>query len=189
MLDTSNFVEFFFKDFYKQENRQYLTDKGDTHNYIKGYYGYEFNDIREKPINILEIGLAHCGSAKLWRDWFVNGNIYVIEHDINLITKLDRINIKLADAYLHDTIDYYQDIEFDYIIDDGPHTLKSQIFSVKNWSNKLKPGGKLIIEDVQDINNIEVLKAYTDFPNRVIDLRETSFKRYDDIIFEITKPM
>jgi hypothetical protein len=37
---------------------------------------------------------------------------------------------------------------FDIIIDDGPHTLESQIYAVKNYLYLLKPGGILFIEDV-----------------------------------------
>lgn len=181
------FSDFFYKDLHSGDNRKYLTDKGDVHNYINGYYSTEFTDIKEKPINILEIGIAQSGSLKLWRDWFTNANIYAIEYDRNLYKEIPGVGLIIADGYSEDTIKLFDGIEFDYIIDDGPHTIQSQIYSVKNWVNKLKIGGKLIVEDIQNFDHISLLKENTLFPNRVIDLRDTLHKRYDDVIFEITK--
>lgn len=181
------FSDFFYSDFYKGSERKYLTDKGDSHNYINGYYDSEFSNLREDRINILELGIAYCGSVILWRDWFFNGNIFAIENDPNLYREIEGIRIILSDAYTEETLNLLSDIEFDYIIDDGPHTVESQIFSVKNWTKKLKIGGKLIIEDIQDFKNIHLLEEQTQYKTRVIDLRETLNKKYDDVIFEVTK--
>jgi len=187
MENKINLSDFFYEDQSKGEDRKYLTDKGDVHNYIRGYYNSEFTEIRESEINILEIGIAYSGSIKLWRDWFIKSSVFAIENDKNLISDIPGINIIFADAYNEETLKNIGEIEFDYIIDDGPHTISSQIYAVKNWSKKLKIGGKLIIEDIQNFDDIELLKKETPYQNRVIDLRLTSFKRYDDVIFELTK--
>ena len=186
---SNNFSDFFFDDLALHDigQRIYLTDKGDIHNYIKGYYGEEFSDKREAPIKLLEIGLAYCGSAKLWRDWFINGEINIIEFDPTLIKPVEGVNITLASGYEQEALDMFADNYFDYIIDDGPHTLESQIYSVKNWIDKVKDGGKLIIEDISSTEALEELIKSTTHPYRVVDLRETSYKRFDDLILEITK--
>lgn len=176
-------------DLYYGNLPKYNTDKGTVHNYINGYYNLEFSDKFNSNINILEIGLAYGGSAKLWKDWFVNGNVYIIENDPNLIQHIDGVNIILNDAYSENIFEYFKNIEFDYIIDDGPHTFESNVFVIENWINKLKPNGKIIIEDIQRYEWIEIFKNKTQYITNIIDLRETANKRSDDIIFEITKSL
>jgi hypothetical protein len=189
MSNTNNLSDFFYADLALHDSGQriYLTDKGDTHNYIKGYYSNEFSGLREAPVKLLEIGLAYCGSAKLWRDWFINGEINIIEFDSNLIKSIDGVNITLASAYEQETLDMYANNYFDYIIDDGPHTLESQIYAVENWIHKVKDGGKLIIEDIASTYALEELIKRTTHPYKVVDLRETAHRRFDDLILEITK--
>jgi hypothetical protein len=79
---------------------------------------------------------------------------------------------------------------FDVIIDDGPHTLQSQIFAVNSYFPMLKPGGILIIEDIQDSNHLDILTDCLDdrcFDNvRTFDVRRTK-GRYDDLIWTVTK--
>jgi hypothetical protein len=94
------------------------------------------------------------------------------------------------DAYSDSTISLFEDNYFDYIIDDGPHTLESQILCIQKYLPKIKSGGKIIIEDIQKIEWIEALENCIDKNIaeswRVIDIRESKGK-YDDVIFEITK--
>ena len=42
----------------------------------------------------------------------------------------------------------FPDNYFDYIIDDGDHTITSMAYCIENWLDKLKPNGKMIIEDI-----------------------------------------
>lgn len=183
-----NFSDFFYSDLALHElgTRKYITDKGDAHTYIKGYYAEEFNNIRDEKINLLEIGLAHCGSARLWRDWFINGNIDVVEVNPNLIKPIDGVNIFLGDAYEKHTLNLFKDDYYDYIIDDGPHTIESQIYAVEHWMDKVKPGGKLVIEDISSDEYLNKLIASTKHSCRIFDFRGIS-GRWDDIILEIEK--
>lgn len=41
--------------------------------------------------------------------------------------------------------------EFDFLLDDGPHTLESQEKFIELYSSLLSDSGILIIEDMQDI--------------------------------------
>lgn len=80
--------------------------------------------------------------------------------------------------------------QFDIIIDDGPHSLESQIFFLENYLDKVKPNGLLIIEDIQNISDTKILyeKTPSNFQSNIsiIDLR-ASKNRYDDILFVIKK--
>jgi FkbM family methyltransferase len=79
----------------------------------------------------------------------------------------------------------------DIVIDDGPHSLESQIFSVKNFSTKVKPGGLFVIEDVADIEYCKQLTEATPLHLRphieILDLRGVK-GRSDDILFVIRIP-
>jgi predicted O-methyltransferase YrrM len=183
------------KEFY--ENRTQKSDKGTTHDYISGYYNNEFTSKRFESISILEIGI-HAGlSLKLWKDWFENANIYAIDpcKEVDILQEIveevnERKNVKIIkdDAYSESILSMFEDGSFDYIIDDGPHTVGSQIYSIKHWLKKVKSGGKLIIEDIQSITDLNqlVLEANeTGMKWEVYDMRDNK-GRYDDIILEIT---
>jgi len=170
------------------QSNLFNTDKGTSHDYIDRYYDHIFTPLKEKEVNILEIGVFQGESIKLLKEWFSNGHIYGIDTNIDSF-KTDKVSLFQGDAYNIDMLNLFKDNFFDFIIDDGPHTLESQLYSVIYWSQKLKSGGKLIIEDIQSINHIIYLEKAVDnnmFTFNSFDLR--SYKgKYDDIIFEVTK--
>jgi predicted O-methyltransferase YrrM len=183
------------KEFY--ENRDNKSDKGTTHDYISAYYNNEFTSKRFESISILEIGIHTGLSLKLWKDWFENANIFAIDpcKEVDILQEiLDEIEVRKNvtiikdDAYTQHVLNMFEDGSVDYIIDDGPHTLQSQLYSIKHWIKKIKPGGKLIIEDIQsinDLNNLVLAADETDMKWEVYDMRSNK-GRYDDIILEIT---
>lgn len=183
-----------FSEFY--ESLEFKSDKGTTHDYINGYYSNEFTPIRYDNLKILEIGVHRGPSVKLLREWFINSQIIGIDLFYDLpenisddIRKMGDIKIIEADAYTQNVLDMFEDNSIDYLIDDGPHTIDSQIYSVKNWFNKVKSGGKLIIEDIQsnsDLNKLIDEVHNLNYEYKVFDLTKNK-NRYDDIILEIVK--
>ena len=165
-------------------------DKGTRHDYILGYYQNEFEG--KTNINLLEIGVYKGASLLLWSNHFgESSKIYGIDNK-NLVMDefINKPNIffTLSNAYSTDEVEKFEDEYFDYIIDDGPHTLESQLDCVKLWFSKIKKGGKLIIEDIQNKQYLEKIKNYSESYGdvKVFDLTENK-GRYDDIIVEITK--
>jgi hypothetical protein len=165
------------------------TDKNTTHAYVEHFYEEAFKKYQDKNISLLEIGINSGGSLYLWGKYFYNGNILGIDIEDNIKEKwkvLNNVKHLIKDAYDLNTI---KDLpKFDIIIDDGPHTLESQIWFIENYLTKMMPNGLLVIEDIQDIAHIEVLKQHTPkeyLSNaKSIDLR--SYKnRYDDILYVI----
>jgi len=182
-----------FLDMYFSRSRG-NTDKGSTHGYIQNYYAQEFASKRELPINILEIGLTHGHTGiqaeclGFWKEWFYKGKVFGI--DI-VPTYYEGTTCITGDAYSQKIINTFDDNFFDYIIDDGPHTLESFMYVIKHWIVKLKAGGKLIIEDIQSTGWLPVLEETARENNlayKVFDIRNYA-NRYDDIIFEVTKPI
>jgi hypothetical protein len=81
-------------------------------------------------------------------------------------------------------------INFDFMLDDGPHSLDSMKKFIKLYSQIMTDDGILIIEDVQSFDWIEILK--NEVPEhlqkyiKVYDLRSNK-NQYDDIVFTIDK--
>ena len=195
----------YFKDFYEigQNTKAWNCDKGTSHSYIEYYYDREFSNIRPANLNFLEIGIWEGSSLKLWKSWFVNANIVGIDNSKGIFDNIKRNNftsipgatILWDDAYSDNVVKTFNDNYFDYIIDDGPHTLDSHILCIEKWLPKLKPGGKLIIEDLYYLSESpaplvgEDLIKHIDtslYTYKFFDLRKVRL-RGDDIILEITK--
>jgi len=190
-------------DFYNELNHK--SDKGTTHDYIDGYYSNEFSPKKDSKIELLEIGVQDGASIHLWDKYFTNATIigldineyFVIEclsnsgyiHWLDLNDNQLKTRVKICDAYDDKYVNEFEDNRFDYIIDDGPHTVQSQITFIQKYLKKVKIGGKLIIEDIQSEYDLFLLTEEakkTGMIYKVYDMRPNK-GRYDDIILEITK--
>jgi cephalosporin hydroxylase len=176
----------------------YTTDKTTVHDYIDGYYNEEFKD-PDKVTDILEIGVQNGGSLILWHQWFKNANITGIDvlkecidnyKQASFGAEFSRIKIIIDDAYASSIAVHHKDNSYDYIIDDGPHSLWSMQMAIELWMPKVKDGGKLIIEDLQHPEWFgELISHAAKFgyeKYRTFDLRDNK-GRYDDLIFELEK--
>lgn len=184
-----------------------LTDKNTRHSYLS-LYDKLLSSKKDTAKNVLEIGIGdfgelNGGSIKLWRDYFTSATIYGLD-----ILPIDRVIPELKtdkrvilytsiDAYNKDFVTTHfldKNIKFDFMLDDGPHTIESMIEFIKLYSQLMTDDGILIIEDVKSMEWIELLKK--EVPENlkpyinVYDLR-TNNGVYDDIVFTInkTKPL
>lgn len=166
----------------------YRTDKNCVHSYVDNVYEGLFKDVRHSTKKLLEIGVEGGGSLLMWREYFPNAEILGIdEKPCRQLEGRERIKTLKGDAYEKNMIDLVGD-DFDIIIDDGPHTLKSISFFVEEYINKLAPGGILVVEDFQDFDwtNIVRRKLKDGYEAEVRDLRKIK-ERYDDILMVIRK--
>jgi hypothetical protein len=165
------------------------------HSYIEGFYEEHFAEYRDKKNKILEIGIDTGGSIALWHEYFSNSTI------IGLDIHKDRLNAAYNEDKLERAIyafvkDAYDPVfvntlgSFDIIIDDGPHTLDSQLKSIKYYLPKLNLDGIMVIEDIASMDY--AMELYNSIPNNfnyekiLIDLRAND-NRYDSIILAIKK--
>ena len=141
------------------------TDKNTIHN-CTGIYAELLKSYRDKKGTLLEIGIQHGGSSLLWHEYLPYFRLFLSDiQDIvpDLIWDQmdpDRYDFYQGDAYNGGSLKMFADEcaeGFDVIIDDGPHTLQSQVFAVEHYYPMVKPGGVLIIEDIQDINHLDAL--------------------------------
>ena len=174
------------------------SDKNTRHSYLPLYQSLLENK-KESAKNVLEIGIDRGGSIKMWDDYFDNANIYAVdimdyEKVWNDIKNNDSIILHTStDAYSQDCIDKnFNGIRFDFILDDGPHTLESMIDCLKLYLPLLTNDGILIIEDVQKIEWFDTLAK--EVPYRLqkciqtFDLRKNK-NRYDDLVFVVNKTL
>lgn len=149
------------------------SDKGSGyHNYTKLYHCL-FTNIRERPLNILEIGIRGInksipgnmggddpnyipGSIRGWREYFCNSTIYACDIDDTIINfQKDRIvgfylDQKNTKCIIEQFYKRFKDIQFDIIIDDGLQHFKTNWNVLKLLYPKLKKNGIYIIEDIVD---------------------------------------
>jgi SAM-dependent methyltransferase len=171
------------------------TDKNSIHSYIDYFYEKEFSKYRNKEITLVELGVMHGGSIKLWDLYFPNVTIYGMDIEVknkafeNFCNSKDNIHYIIGDSYTDEIANKIP--EFDIFIDDGPHNLPSQMNAIKFYLHKMKPNGVFIIEDVEEPNYLRILKNYTQslytgYEFELLDFRIVK-KRNDDLMLIIRK--
>lgn len=175
-------------------------DKATFHSYVQNFYEDEFLKYKDKNISILEIGIQTGSSLKLWKEYFKNAeNIVGVDISDQVLNQkfsnIDNVQYYFGDAYQSE---FSKNLpSFDIIIDDGPHSVESQILALQLYLPKLKLGGVFVIEDVQSYsyfdNFISVTKNIydndleeTEYEVECLDFRET-LNRKDDMMFIVRK--
>lgn len=127
--------------------KRYESDKVNPHTYGEAYDEIFKLFNKEEALNILEIGTQKGGSLLAWKEYFPNARVTGL--DIVDVVKpefrSDDINYVICDVN-----EYKTDEVFDLVIDDGSHWLKDVVHSLALFSQKLKVGGVMLIEDVQN---------------------------------------
>jgi hypothetical protein len=179
------------------------TDKNTLHSYLE-LYEKLLSPKKDTAKNVLEIGigpvkLQNGGSIKLWKDYFTNATVYGLdiipkEHVIQELVNHKRVvlftSINAYDEKFFNEHFLKKNLKFDFMLDDGPHTLESMKTFIRLYSKVMTDDGILIIEDVQSIDWIPIL--YREVPQHLkkfvkpYDLRKNK-NRYDDIVFTIDK--
>jgi GR25 family glycosyltransferase involved in LPS biosynthesis/cephalosporin hydroxylase len=171
------------------------SDKNTIHSYLD-LYNTLLLPKKNTAKNVLEIGIQRGGSIRLWSDFFTNAHVYGVDvmesryvwegirkNNITLYTSTDGYDTNFVKTA-------FSNIRFDFMLDDGPHTLESMIQFIHLYSPLMTQDGILIIEDVQSWDWIDVLTKET--PEELkkfvksYDLRKNK-DRYDDIVFTIHK--
>ena len=126
------------------------TDKSSNcHNYCVKYEKYlPFN--RYDDLKILEIGVLHAKSLKMWKDYYYRSQIVGI--DILPECKQyedDRISIEIGSQNDFEFLKQVSEKHglFDMILDDGTHRSSDVIFSFVHLFESIKSGEVYIVED------------------------------------------
>lgn len=140
----------------KSSQRNNVSDKRHCHPYTL-FYNDLFKNKRDEKLKIAELGIAEGSSLLMWKEYFVNAEIYGFDYDNNLINKFkqnfnnDRITISNINVNnKHNIVKAFSELNilYDIIIEDTTHQFEDQINVIENTYQYLKPGGILIIEDI-----------------------------------------
>lgn len=131
-----------------QLGRIYSTDKV-SHGYLSEYAKY----LPEQVYSLLEIGAAKGASLQMWRDFFSDCDIHVID----LFQDPDHVTVKWCREHLFQphkgdqaSLPFLVNIrdQFQVILDDGSHRADHMLISFKHlFHNNLESGGVYAIED------------------------------------------
>jgi len=148
-------LEYLFNYYGTDKANFWGEDKTKGHGYTKFYEKHLF-PLKEKKINLLEIGSFSGASAASFSKYFQKSSIFCIDINIsNFKYSSKNINVFGMDASNYKSIfNFYKKINitkdenfFDIIIDDGSHKLSDIFFSINIFFKNLKKGGFYIIED------------------------------------------
>lgn len=147
-------------------NLQGITPKNDLERYFftnqdriihKWFHYFEiyeryFSQFRNRPINLLEIGISKGGSLQMWKHYF-GPQCKIHGIDIEPSCKAfeeDQIEITIGSQEDRGFWRAYKDNhpKFDIIIDDGGHTMNQQIVTYDEMFSHLNTGGIYLCEDV-----------------------------------------
>jgi predicted O-methyltransferase YrrM len=158
----------------KSSQRNNVSNVRHCHPYTLFYDGL-FRNKKDENLKIAELGIAEGASLLMWKEFFINSEIYGFEYcdyHINNFKKKfnnDRITLSEIDVTNKESIKKSfseLNILYDIIIEDTTHQFEDQIKVIENTYQYLKPGGILIIEDV--------FKSYneSDYINRLTPILE-----------------
>jgi glycosyltransferase involved in cell wall biosynthesis len=117
-------------------------------------YDRLFDDYRDKPVRLLEIGIQNGGSLELWSKYFSNASVLIgcdINPDCARLSYDDpRIGVIVGDVNAPDVRErvFQRSPQFDIIIDDGSHLSSDIIKSFALYFPRVVEGGVFIAEDL-----------------------------------------
>ena len=123
-------------------------------------------------------------SLKVWRDYFVNAEIFGADIDKEILFNSERIKTFEVDQTNKESIkNMWNKINlenFDLIIDDGLHNYEAGITLFKNSFDKLKKDGIYIIEDVSNKYLEHLIDDLKEFNPEVVILKSRLNIRTDN---------
>jgi cephalosporin hydroxylase len=129
------------------------TDKGTEH-----YEAHGYTDHYEKYIpstgnyTLLEIGVWHGDSLRMWKEYNPEMNLHGVDIDPRVTNHIspDEFNIHIGDQtdekFLEDVVNLTGPLDF--VIDDGSHVGEHIVKSFEILWKHVKPGGYYFIEDL-----------------------------------------
>lgn len=122
---------------------KYGSDKSsEGHNYCPFY---ELT-LPKNPNRLLEIGCLHGASARMWREWFPDTEVHVLDlFEENPIPDIPGAVFHKGDQRDWKILEELRKFDFDVIIDDGGHLSRAQMMTFYGLFN----GRHYYIEDLQ----------------------------------------
>lgn len=155
-------------------------------------YQKYFEEKRFEIKKVLEIGISHGGSLRMWRDFFPNAVIYGMDCQTKELEEFSMERIRLFIGRQEEREDLQALInefgsDFDLIVDDGGHRVDEQQISFGFLFKHVKSGGMYVIEDVDVYRSDNDFGIKDDLSNATITMTN-GFKKDEVIISEHLTP-
>lgn len=168
---------------------RFRADKVLEHTYCD-VYEEVLGPLRDRDIALLEIGIWHGNSLKMWLEWLPKATVVGIDVVLpELLLPPEKSKRLAMHVCAQDDEERLNAIlpnkTFEVLIDDGSHRIEHQLVSIHYLWPKLASGGLYFIEDIQDeryLKYFEMMPGY-----RYWNLRQ-NLGRYDDILVCLQKP-
>ena len=128
------------------------TDKETAHGYLEVY-----DRLFGTPTRLLEIGVHEGESLRLWMAAFPGCDVWGLDSYMG-VPVVAGATVWIGDAYTPQRVASLPGL-FDVIVDDGPHTIDSMLFTAAHYTGLLSPGGLLVIEDIPNPDWIPLIAA------------------------------
>lgn len=122
---------------------KYGSDKSSlSHNYTPFYEHH----LPKNPKKLLEVGVLHGSSVRMWREYFPDCEVHALDLFIeNPIPNIEGVVWHKGDQANYELLELLQKEDFDVIIDDGSHNARHQLITFFGLYN----GKHYFIEDTQ----------------------------------------
>lgn len=127
-----------------------------NHNYLP-MYEFILHKWKEQEFNLLELGIYHGGSARMWEEYFPKAKIHCVDIDPKCrIIVSDRIIPYIMDLGKQENLEELRKIKPEVIVDDASHLWKHQILALFTLFPVLPSGGVYILEDMETSLNRQI---------------------------------
>lgn len=121
-------------------------DKGTAHDYLPTY---EREITRTTGVTLLEIGIYAGHSIAMWEDYLTDSTVYGIDIDLSHLEYDGLTHALHCDGTNGaDVANVLPGVTYDYVIDDGSHTVRDQLASMDVFLPLMNPDGRYFIEDI-----------------------------------------
>lgn len=124
------------------------TDKSSLNHNYGPHYELMFAPYKDRPINLLELGVWEGASCKAWKEFFPQGNIFGADLDYKPQYNEDRIFMIQADQRSWQDLNRLNQMRYDIIIDDASHVGEDQLKSFSVLFPVMPSGSIYVIEDI-----------------------------------------
>ena len=161
--------------YYGSDKANFFQNKNIRGHGFSKFYEKQLSILKNKPINILEIGSYAGASAAAFSKYFYNSKIFCFDINIsNFKYKSNNISVYGLDIKNEKKVIKILDMifkensfeKFDIIIDDGSHYLSDILFSLNFLFKFVNQGGFYVIEDFKHPNyykyNLDIQDIFVD---------------------------
>ena len=189
------YIDFFSKTPYTWRPRNYAEFYFKLFDHCKDQVKLIFEcGIGSNNVNIesnMTSGGKPGASLKVWKDYFVNAEVYGADIDKDILFNSDRIKTFEVDQTSKESINkMWREInkkDFDIIIDDGLHNYEAGITLFENSYDRLRKNGIYIIEDVSNKYLFQLMESLKGYNPEVAILRSNLNHRNDNNLICIRK--